>query len=242
MATHFLLIIPCMELKMINEENLVVIGTSHVSKESKEKIKKEFSDFKPDVICIELDRNRLYALLNPDKVGGMPSLRQLGITGFVFAVLGKALQKKLGNLTGMNPGEEMLLGATLAKNNRLQLELIDQDASITLKNMSKKVKLREKFRIVGDIFTAPFSKKMRLKIDINKIPDEQLILELMEQMKGRYPGFYNVLLEDRNRFMAKKIYLLMKNSPEKKVMAIVGAGHVEGIKKHINSLRNSNVY
>jgi pheromone shutdown-related protein TraB len=227
---------------MIKEENLVVIGTSHVSKESKEKIKKEFLEFKPDIICIELDRNRFYAMQNPDKAKGVPSIRQLGVTGFIFAVIGKALQKKLGNLTGMNPGEEMLLGATLAKNNRLQLELIDQDASITLKNMSKKVKLKEKLRIVGDVFTAPFSKKMKMKIDISKIPDEQLILELMKQMRGRYPGFYNVLLEDRNKFMAKKVYLLMKNNPDKKVMAIVGAGHVEGIKKHINSLNASNVY
>jgi len=110
--------------------------------------------------------------------------------------------------------------------------------------MSKKVKLREKFRIVGDILTAPFSKKkqIKMKIDIHKIPDEQMILELMNQMKDRYPGFYNVLLEDRNRFMGKKLYLLMKTSPEKKIMAIVGAGHVEGIKKHINSLSASNVY
>jgi pheromone shutdown-related protein TraB len=228
---------------MVNENNLVIIGTSHVSKESKEKIRHAFETFKPDVICIELDRNRFYALMNPDKVkGGRPSLRQLGMTGYLFAVIGKALQKKLGNLTGMNPGEEMLMGATLAKNNNLRLELIDQDAAITLRNMSKKVRFGEKMRIVGDVLTAPFSKKKQIKIDINKIPDEQVILELMEKMKDRYKGFYNVLLEDRNKFMAKKIYLLMKNAPEKKVMAIVGAGHVDGIKKHINSLRNSNIY
>lgn len=224
-------------------KNLTIIGTSHVSKESKEKIKKEFAEFKPDIICIELDRNRFYALSNPqNSAKGMPSVRQLGVTGFLFAVIGKAIQKKLGNLTGMNPGEEMLLGAVLAKNNRLQLHLIDQDAAITLRNMSKKVRLSEKLKIVWDIISAPFSKKIKLKIDINKIPDDQIILELMKQMKERYPGFYNVLLEDRNRFMARKIYLLMKNNPEKKIMSIVGAGHVEGIKKHINSLRNSNIY
>lgn len=229
-------------INMINEQNLTIVGTSHISKESKERIKKEFSQFRPDVICVELDRGRLYALMNPDKAKGAPSIRRLGITGFIFAIVGKALQKKLGNLAGMNPGEDMLLGVTLAKNNKIRMELIDQDASITLRNLSKKVKLREKLRIVLDIFSAPFSKKKRIKIDIRKIPEDQLILELMIQMKDRYPGFYNVLLEDRNRFMARKIYLLMKGNPDSKVMAIVGAGHVEGIKKHINSLRNSNIY
>jgi pheromone shutdown-related protein TraB len=227
---------------MINENNLLLIGTSHISRESKEKIKKAFTDFKPDIICIELDKARFHAVMNPQKTRGLPSIRQLGVTGFVFAVIGKAMQKKLGNITGMAPGEEMVLGAMLAKNNRLRLELIDQDAALTMRNMSNKVRFSEKLKIVGDIFTAPFSKKLRMKIDIHKIPDEQVILELLEQMKGRYRGFYTVLIEDRNRFMAKKLFLLMKNNPEKRIMAIVGAGHVDGIKKHINSLKNSNIY
>lgn len=226
---------------MIEQKNLVIIGTSHISKESKERIISQFSEFKPDIICIELDRNRFHALMNPQKQRGKPSIVQLGVTGYIFAVLGKALQKKLGNMTGMNPGEEMLLGATLAKNNRLRLELIDQDAAVTLRNLSKKVTFREKLRIVQDMFISPFSKKMRMKIDIHKIPDEEVIIKVMTMMKGRYPGFYNVLLEDRNRFMAKKIYMMMRNNPSKKILAIVGAGHVEGIKKHLNSLEASNL-
>lgn len=227
---------------MINQENLLIIGTSHVSKESKEKIKTSFSQFKPDIICIELDRNRFYALLHPEKRGS-PSIRQLGITGYIFAVIGRIVQKKIGNMTGMNPGEEMLLGANLAKNNGLKLELIDQDAAITMRNMSKKVKFSEKMKIVWDILSSPFSKKkrMKMKIDVHKIPDEEVISQILSMMKDRYSGFYNVLLEDRNKFMAKKIYLLMRNNPEQKIMAIVGAGHTEGIKKHINSLDASNI-
>ncbi|MFA6073556.1 MAG: TraB domain-containing protein [Candidatus Woesearchaeota archaeon] len=227
---------------MINENNLQLIGTSHVSADSKAKIKSIFAEFKPDIICIELDAARFAALTNPDKKRGKPSIRQLGVTGYVFAIIGHALQKKMGNITGMTPGEEMMLGATLAKNNKLKLELIDQDASTTLRNMSKKVKFSEKLKIVLDIFKAPFSKKMRLQIDITKIPDDEVIFTLLKLMKNRYPGFYRVLLDDRNRFMAKKIYFLMKANPEKKVMAIVGAGHIEGMKKHLKLLMDSNVY
>lgn len=225
---------------MIDQKNLIIIGTSHVSKESKEKIKRAFLEFKPDIICIELDKNRLHGLMNPH-LRGKPSIRHLGVTGYLFAVIGRAVQNKLGGMTGMNPGEDMLLGVQLAKNNRLPLELIDQDAALTMRNMSKKVKFSEKMKIVGDIFTAPFQKKMRVKIDIARIPDEQVILELMKVMRRKYPGFYNVLLEDRNRYMAKRIFQIMRSNPGKKIMAIVGAGHIEGIKKHINSLEASNL-
>jgi pheromone shutdown-related protein TraB len=229
---------------MIHENRVRIIGTSHVSKESKQRINDAFGEFKPDIICIELDNNRFQAISSPEKKKGLPSIHQLGITGFLFAVIGRALQKKMGNLTGMAPGEEMLLGATLAKNNKLQLELIDQDAAITLRNMSKRVKFLEKLRIFLDIFRAPFSKKLRMnmKLDIHAIPDEEVIAKVMTMMKDRYPGFYRVLLDDRNRYMSKRIYSLMKNNPDKKVMVIVGAGHVEGMQKYLKSLMESNIY
>jgi len=227
---------------MVNENNLRLIGTSHISLESKDKIKAEFLDFKPDIICIELDKNRYYALSNPDVKRGKPSIKQLGMTGYLFAVIGRVLQKKLGNLTGMNPGDEMLMGATLARQNKLKLELIDQDAALTMRNMSKKVKFSEKMKIVLDVFISPFSKKMRLKIDINKIPEDEVIIRILTLMKDRYPGFYRVLIDDRNSFMAKKIYLLMKDNPDKRVMAIVGAGHIDGMRKKLKTLIESNVY
>ncbi|MGV8168551.1 MAG: TraB/GumN family protein [Candidatus Nanoarchaeia archaeon] len=226
---------------MVNLDALEIIGTSHVSKESKEKINETFERFKPDIICIELDAGRYYSLMHPDKKG-RPSVRQLGMTGFLFAVIGRFFQKKLGNMTGMNPGEEMLLGANLAKKHRLKLELIDQDAAITLRNLSKKVKLREKLKILLDLFRAPFIKDFRVKIDVSRIPDEETINKIMNIMKKRYSGFYRVLLEDRNRYMAKKLYLLLKDNPEKRIIAIVGAGHVEGIKKQLKTLNESNIY
>jgi pheromone shutdown-related protein TraB len=227
---------------MVDEHKLKIIGTSHVSQESKTRINEVFESFQPDIICIELDRARLYALLHPAQKRGGPSISQLGLTGYLFAVIGRLLQKKLGNMTGMNPGEDMLLGVKLAQNNKLALELIDQDASITLRNMSKKVKFSEKMRIVSDILFAPFSKKMRMEIDVSKIPDEEIIAKLLTTMKDRYPGFYRVLLDDRNRFMARKIYSLMRHQPQKKVLVIVGAGHVEDMRKYLKSLMASNIY
>lgn len=226
---------------MLNQNNVLLIGTSHVSKESKDKIIEAFSEFKPDIICIELDQNRYYALMHPEKKG-KPSIRQLGFTGYVFALIGGFFQKRLGKITGMNPGEEMLLGAKLAKEHKLNLALIDQDAVLTMRNMSKKVRFREKLKIVIDLFRGPFLKDFKMHIDINKIPEDEIIMRILGLMKKRYPGFYKVLIEDRNRYMVKKIYFLMKNNSEKKILVIVGAGHVEGMKKHLKSLIESNIY
>ena len=225
------------------KHRLAIVGTSHVALESKKRIKEEFARLKPDIIAIELDRNRFAALMSKEKQSlGLSMIRRLGLTGYIFAVIGRIIQKKLGDIAGMNPGEDMLLGAELAKNNNLMLALIDQDASITLSGLSKKVKLSEKLRIFFDILLSPFSKREKIKFDITKIPKEELIARLLEQMKDRYPGFYRVLLDDRNRFMAKKIFIILKSNPEKKVLAIVGAGHVKGLNEHLDSLFSSNIY
>lgn len=226
----------------MESNRLIIIGTSHVAKESKKEIKKVFAEFMPDIIAVELDRQRFVALMQNQKSKlSIGDIRYLGVTGFLFAAIGKFLQKRIGNSVGMNPGEEMLLGAKLARNNKLPLALMDQDIRITLKNLSKKVKFSEKMKMVWDMIKAPFTKQEKIKIDLNKVPPAELITRMMTQMKDRYPGFYKALVDDRNKYMAKKLLIILKNNPDKKILAIVGAGHKEGMEKDLDRLIASNL-
>lgn len=224
------------------KEHYRIVGTSHVSYESVERVKHAFNEFRPNIICVELDKNRFYALKNKDS-SRLPisAIRKIGVTGFLFALIGRFVQKKIGNLVGMNPGEEMLVGARLAEKNNLKLALIDQDASITLRNLSKKVSFREKARIVKDILLAPFSRREKVMIDLARIPPDEFIKKILLDMKSRYPGLYKALLDDRNKYMAKRIFLLLRDNPGEKILVIVGAGHVEGLDKDLSSIINSNL-
>jgi len=117
----------------------------------------------------------------------------------------------------------MLAAVNLARREHKQLELIDQDIAVTLKRFSKSFTWREKFRIVADIVKAPFSKRM--KIDLNNVPEHELVSKLILQVKDRYPSIYKVLIEERNYVMAKNIYNIMSKNPEKNILVIIGAGH-----------------
>ena len=55
------------------------------------------------------------------------------------------------------------------------------------------------------------------------------IKKLINKVKKRYPNIYNVLVKERNEVMAKKLARLMKDKPDDKLLAIVGAGHEEEI-------------
>ena len=49
--------------------NITMIGTSHIAKESVSEVKNYIIKEKPDIIALELDRPRLAALLNKKKKG-----------------------------------------------------------------------------------------------------------------------------------------------------------------------------
>jgi len=221
--------------------NLELVGTSHISPESKKRIIFAFNKIKPEIICLEIDAQRLAILKDPNKKKiGLSAIKQIGITGYLFAIIGGYIQKKLGSMTGMMPGEEMLLGATIAQKNKIKLELIDQDVRITLRKINK-IPFKEKFKIFLDFVKAPFQKNNKIKINLAEIPDAELVEKLTEQIRTRYPYIYKIIIEERNKHMAKRLFILRKNNPDKQILAIVGEGHIKGMKYELKKLEENNI-
>ncbi len=221
--------------------NLEIVGTSHIAPESKKRIIKAFNSLNPDIVCVELDSARLAGLKDKNRKGpGLSAIRQIGVTGFLFASIGGFIQKKLGKITGMMPGEEMLLAVSLAKDSESRLELIDQDVKVTLKKINR-IPFREKARIVWDVIRAPFQRKSHVKIDLSRVPGEGFVRDLTEQLKKRYPYIYRVVIDERNRFMAKSLFVLRRDNPSSKILVVVGEGHVLGLKEHLKKLEDANL-
>ena len=70
-----------------------------------------------------------------------------------------------------------------------------------------------------------FRKKDIEIFDIRKVPSSKIIDNILEKVKEKYPGIYKVLIEERNDVMAKNLYKIMREYNNKKIFAIVGAGH-----------------
>lgn len=223
-------------------KNIVIVGTSHISKESISEIENKFVDFKPDIIAVELDKQRLHALLSKkptDKIS--PSIiLKIGVSGFLFLIIGKYLQKKLASIVGVDPGADMMHAVNLARKNKLQLVLIDQDMQITLRRFSKYFTFKEKLLMIRDLVVGSFSRN-KIKIDISKVPKKQLITKLLKELKVKYPNLYSVLVDERNKYMAKKLFHLSRQNFDKKILCVVGAGHLEGLKEDLKKLYYSNI-
>ena len=165
---------------------------------------------------------------------------KIGISGFLFLIIGKFVQKKLGSIVGVDPGADMKSAVKLAHKEKLILALIDQDIEITLKRFSKKFTFKEKMKVLFDILSSPFSKK-KTSFDISKVPKKDLIKVMLIEIKKRYPNIYSVLIEERNKYMAKQLFKLMRNNKDEKVLCVVGAGHEEGLTSDLKSLHYSNI-
>jgi len=225
-------------------QNLTLIGTSHISQQSINEVTVAIQSIQPQIVALELDQTRFYALLQKKKrKTKISDLPRIGLKGYLFALIGAYVQKKLGQIVKVQPGAEMLTAIKLAKKNKLKIALVDQPIQITLKRFSEEFTRKEKFRFLADIFKGIFFRKRELKkyqledFDLTKVPEEKLIQKLIKNLKQRYPSLYKVLIKERNQVIAKNLSNLIKQNPQDKIVTVVGAGHeteiVNLIKKYL---------
>ena len=211
-------------------KNLVFLGTSHIAKQSLNEVKSHIEKENPSIIALELDKKRLPALMakNPRKIE-LRAIKHIGLKGFLFSLFGAWAERKLGKLVGVAPGDEMRQAIRIAKRDKIDIALIDQDIEITLKRLSKAITWKEKWNFIADIIKALFTGKKDLEFDLSTVPDKKVIRKLTDKLKERYPNVYKVLIEERNAVIAKNIKKLMNSAPDKKILVILGAGHIDDV-------------
>ncbi len=219
---------------------LRIIGTSHIAKQSIEQVERVILELKPKIVAIELDHKRLAGLLSPNKKGSFSwkDARKIGIKGLLFAWIGAWVEHKLGSQVGVLPGDEMRKAIDAAKKVEAKIALIDQDIDITLRRLSQGLTFREKARFLLDIFQGVILRK-GIEFDLSKVPEEELIIKLLKEVKIKYPTVHRVLVEERNNHMAKVLASMLKKHPDDLVVAVVGAGHQREIAKIVKKYLNS---
>ena len=201
---------------------LTLVGTGHVFDLSSA-ITSILYEKMPDVICLELDEKRFQALKqrreNRRKTGNtsLPILYKF-LAGF---------QEKLAEKYGTTVGNEMLAADEFASINNIGIELIDVDAEKLLLRMWKEMKLIEKIRLFISSFTGLFISKKNVEKELEKLQENYY--EYIEEISKKLPTIKKVLIDDRNEYMANKLIEL--NKKYKKIVAIVGDGHIEGLSK-----------
>ena len=209
-------------------KNVSLLGVNHISKESTERIISAVERLQPDIICVELDTQRSQSL-DSRTFPRLSFLRKVGIFGYIFAVIGYVIQGFLGRKTGVMPGDEMKTAIRIANEKNITVALIDRPIERTLYRL-RKVPWKERFRVLSD---ALLRKTPSISFDPSSIPNPETLQPLLTFFSSRYPYLANVLLHERDAFMAQKIREVLVSNDT--VLVIIGAAHLPGVQEQLNT-------
>ena len=212
---------------------IILCGTSHISTDSQKRIDDLIAKYSPDIIAVELDRDRVRSLFEKEQPLPVTAVLKVGLGPFLFMKMGRFAQKYLAKKVNTSPGVDMKYAIVTAGRHNLKLALIDRHIQVTLRRLFKQITWRERLRFFTKMFTGPFSKDAQTlkKMNLKEIPSDEIVDLLMKQMKKDFPSVYKVLVHERNIYMGRH---LVKLDPDYTVLAVVGKGHVEGIKEYLN--------
>jgi len=215
---------------------IYLVGTSHIAKESLEKVKNIIFEKNPTCVAVELDMNRYIALKSRERGDiKLPFLEKA-----IFSLL-RSIQESLSKETNILPGQEMLDACETAMKVGAKVAFIDQDINVTMRRLMQRLGFFGKLKLISYLVIGmagiPIKGLVMPKqMDLNKIPEEQFIEDAMAELKDAFPAIYDVLVDERNKVMAENLRKLGKECEN--IVAIIGAGHVKGVSQILSEDRN----
>jgi pheromone shutdown-related protein TraB len=222
----------------LKRECLTIIGTAHVSQESVDEVKDAIYEKRPDVVAIELDRPR-YIKLKQDMMGVKRDdtisvtkiIKENKVTLFFVSTLLSYFQSKIGSEVDVAPGSEMIGAIEASEDLGIPIALIDRDVNVTLQRAMNKMGFVEKLKFLYGLIGAVLGFEDEEEIEIEDLKNPENIDEMMEMFKDEAPSVHEVLVHERDAYLAGRIMSL----PQDHVIAVVGAGHKPGIENYLDN-------
>ena len=213
--------------------NLRLLGTAHIATASVEAVRQQIAEYQPDVVAVELCQSRYDALVSDrrlDKEGLLKVIKEGKAPMVLMQSMLSAEQRKLGINEGQQPGAELLAAVEAANEVGCEVELVDRDIQTTLRRAWKRMRLREKWRLLTSLLEDDDMDEEE-ELDVNELlQDSDLLSSMMEELKGFSPGAGEVLIDERDSFIASKLTRL---GDERRILAVLGAGHLRGVSEKL---------
>ncbi len=210
---------------------IVIVGTAHVSEKSVQEVTRAIEDLHPDVVAVELCNSRYRALTGQEETGEI-QIKEILSGGKLYLLLVQwflaYVQKKIGSDLGVKPGSEMIAAIETAEKMGARVALVDRDIGVTIQRFWSAMSFVEKAKLVGSMIPAAFGKGE--EIDIDKVTEEDVVSAIIEEFREVSPRAAQVLIDERDAYITRNLIRLGR---EGRVVAVVGAGHKEGITKYL---------
>ncbi|MCO6430719.1 MAG: TraB/GumN family protein [Deltaproteobacteria bacterium] len=213
----------------LNGKRIYIVGTAHVSQSSVELVEEVIRKVRPDTVAVELCASRYQSLKDPDRWRNtdIVALIKSGRAYVLMAQLVLAsFQKKLGAQFNIKPGAEMLRSLAVAEELDCGTVLADRDVRTTLKRTWSEIGFFSGFKLIMALIISMVTNQKVSEEEIEALKSKDTLSNLMHEFSAKFPSLRKTLIDERDLYLASKI----GSAPGSSVVAVVGAGHVPGIK------------
>ncbi|KAG2717076.1 hypothetical protein I3760_03G156200 [Carya illinoinensis] len=214
--------------------DVYLVGTAHVSQESCREVQAVISFLKPQVVFLELCSSRV-ALLSSQNIK-VPSMGEmldmLKKKHNIFGILYSWFLAKVASKLEVFPGSEFRVAYEEAMKYGGRVFLGDLPVQITMRRTWAKMPLWHKIKLLYCLFFQavflPSSEDLNRML--KEMDDVDMLTLVIQEMSKDFPTLMETLVHERDKYMSSR--LLKIASESSLVVAVVGKGHLQGIKKN----------
>jgi pheromone shutdown-related protein TraB len=225
----------------LNEKEIILIGTAHVSRESINEVDRVIREEDPGMVCVELDAERLASITrqeNWEKLDVIKIFKE-GKGFLLMANLTLAsFQRRMGLELGVKPGEEMKTAVDTAVELGIPYSLCDREVQLTLRRAWARCGFWSKCKLLATLVSSAFSREKLSETEIENLKNRSELDGMMAELADYLPKVKETLIDERDRYLAAKIWAGASNVREGacRIVAVVGAGHIQGIKANMERI------
>jgi pheromone shutdown-related protein TraB len=217
----------------IDDKEIVIVGTAHVSQRSVDLVKEVIETENPDTVCVELCPSRYQTIRQQDRWQEMDIIKVIKekksfllLSNLVLA----AFQKRIASKLDVRPGQEMIQAMESAEAAGAGIHLADRDIRITLARTWGQMGWWTRLKLIFQMLLSFGDLDEIAAEDVERMKQQDVLETILSEVGKSMPAVRHTLIDERDRYLAAKI----RNAPGNKIVAAVGAGHVPGILKYWN--------
>ncbi len=227
----------------LNGKEIILLGTAHVSRESCEEVKNAISEKKPSVVAIELDEQRYASLNDNEKWKNLDIIKVLKEKKGFLLLANLALasfQKRMGSNIGVKPGDEMRAGIDAAKELNIPCEMVDRPIQTTLRRAWAKNSAAGRVKLLSALLASAASNEEISGEEIENLKNKSEMDGMMSELANFMPGVKEVLIDERDFYLAAHIWETLQKDERTSCIAVLGAGHLQGVQSHLEKIAAGN--
>jgi pheromone shutdown-related protein TraB len=224
----------------VGDRSFFILGTAHISQKSVDEVAENIEKIKPDTVCVELCQTRYKNINEANRWRELDIVQVIKEkkSGFLFAsLLLSSFQRKMGKELNIQVGAEMIQAIKISEEKKIDLCLADREVNITIQRVWRSLNFWQKLKLSSQLFLGLFfSPKIKAE-QVEEMKKKDLLSGLIEELAREFPKIKQVLIDERDEYLAGKIF----KAQGKKVFAVVGIGHQAGILKKIAAYSQTNL-